>query len=88
MFHTMSDQTSQAEEMAKQILAALEFGSLIHLLEDSDVSSSVKDVVLIILIMTSEDSIMKHEIRKWMAMPVDSFSFYEAISLYFKGIVT
>ena len=88
IFQTMSYQTSQAWEMAKQILAALEFDSLVNLLEDHDVSSSVKDVVLFILFMTSEDSIMKHEIRKSVAVPVDSFTSYEDISLYSNTLIT
>ena len=84
----MKDQDSRTVKVARQILAAQELNDLKSLLEDSDVSSTVKDVALFILFMKSQDSTLKDEIRKRVAMPVDSFTSYEDISLYISGLLT
>ena len=84
----MNDQNSRTVEVVRQILAAQKLDDLKSLLEDSDVSNTVKDVALFILFMKSQDSALKDEIRKRVAMPVDSFTSYEDISLYISGLLT
>ena len=84
----MKNQNSHTVELARQILAIVKFDDLISFLEDRDISSTVKDVALFLLFMTSKDSTLKDEIRKRVTMPVDSFTSFEDISLYISGLLT
>ena len=84
----MSDQNALTGELARQILAGVEFDTFRSFLEDSDVPNSVKDVALLMLSMKSQDVLMKQEIRKRVAIPVDSFTSHEDISLYIDALQT
>ena len=88
ILETVKKQNSSTGEVARQVLEAINLNSLERLHQYSKVPCSVKDVVLFILFMTTQNNVLKHAIRNKVSIPVDNFKSYDDISLYIKALLT